>query len=98
MQESKKPNYINIFKEILAPAAVLYTMFVVYTAHEKNMENTQKINAMLVKYEQTLDAAIAGDEKTLARFKQNMNKVLDGMSAEEREIMKGLLELNRQGN
>ncbi len=58
------------------------------------MENSQKVNALLIKYEQTLDKAIASDKSSLSSYRKNVEKTLESLSPKERDILKGVLELS----
>lgn len=97
MTEQKKAPFISFKFDVMTFLALCGAMYLAYTAHTANMENTAKLNALLTKYEHTLDAAIAGDKVTLKRYRNNIKKTLDSLSPKERELMLALLKVERVG-
>ncbi|ARD24115.1 MULTISPECIES: hypothetical protein [Shewanella] len=75
---------------------LLIVLFFAYTAHKKNMDNADKMNNLLVKYEQTLDAAIAGDKVTLAQYQKNVKKAVASLSPKEKKLLLALLEIDNK--
>ncbi|WP_333972280.1 hypothetical protein [Alteromonas mediterranea] len=65
-----------------------------WQGYQQNMENSQKVNALLIKYEQTLDKAIASDKSSLSSYRENVEKTLESLSPQERDILKAVLELS----
>tara|TARA_B100002003_G_scaffold100855_1_gene93862 strand:+ start:653 stop:1138 length:486 start_codon:yes stop_codon:yes gene_type:complete len=65
-----------------------------WQGYQQNMENSQKVNALLIKYEQTLDRAIASDKSSLSSYRENVEKTLESLSPQERDILKAVLELS----
>ncbi|MDO6841227.1 hypothetical protein Q4602_17215 [Paraglaciecola chathamensis] len=96
MTEQTKAPFISFKFDVMTFIALCGAMYLAYTAHSANMENTAKLSSLLSKYEQTLDAAIAGDEVTLKRYRSNIKKTLDSMSPKERELMLALLKVDAQ--
>lgn len=96
MTEQTKAPFISFKFDVMTFIALCGAMYLAYTAHSANMENTAKLSSLLTKYEQTLDAAIAGDEVTLKRYRSNIKKTLDSLSPKERELMLALLKVDAQ--
>ncbi|ABG42591.1 hypothetical protein KO519_13395 [Paraglaciecola agarilytica] len=96
MTEQTKAPFISFKFDVMTFIALCGAMYLAYTAHSANMENTAKLSSLLSKYEQTLDAAIAGDEVTLKRYRSNIKKTLDSLSPKERELMLALLKVDAQ--
>ncbi|GAC23447.1 hypothetical protein GMES_1148 [Paraglaciecola mesophila KMM 241] len=96
MTEQTKAPFISFKFDLMTFIALCGAMYLAYTAHSANMENTAKLSSLLSKYEQTLDAAIAGDEVTLKRYRSNIKKTLDSLSPKERELMLALLKVDAQ--
>lgn len=96
MTEPTKAPFISFKFDVMTFIALCGAMYLAYTAHSANMENTAKLSSLLSKYEQTLDAAIAGDEVTLKRYRSNIKKTLDSLSPKERELMLALLKVDAQ--
>jgi hypothetical protein len=96
MTEQTKAPFISFKFDVMTFIALCGAMYLAYTAHSANMENTAKLSSLLTKYEQTLDAAIAGDEVTLKRYRSNIKKTLDSLSPKERELMLALLKVDGQ--
>lgn len=96
MIEQTKAPFISFKFDVMTFIALCGAMYLAYTAHSANMENTAKLSSLLSKYEQTLDAAIAGDEVTLKRYRSNIKKTLDSLSPKERELMLALLKVDAQ--
>lgn len=96
--EQKQPSRISFKFDITSFIGLCGAMYLAYSVHVKNVENTQKVNALLQKYEQTLDAAIAGDKVTLARYQANLEKILNSLTPEERKLMLSLLTTNNVKN
>lgn len=78
---------------LLSFAVALYLMF---DAHNANIENAEKMNRMLSKYEQQLDTLIVSDENTLKTYKQNIDKAVNSLSEEERQFIMRILEVDTQ--
>ncbi|WP_158972572.1 hypothetical protein [Paraglaciecola sp. L3A3] len=97
MTEPKKQSFISFKFDAMTFLALCGAMYLAYSAHTANMENTEKLSALLSKYEQTLDAAIAGDKDTLKRYRTNIAKTLESLSPKERELMLALLKVEKQG-
>ncbi len=96
MTEQTKAPFISFKFDVMTFIALCGAMYLAYTAHSANMENTAKLSSLLSKYEQTLDAAIAGDEVTLKRYRSNIKKTLDSLSPKERELMLALLKVDAE--
>ena len=96
MTEQTKAPFISFKFDVMTFIALCGAMYLAYTAPSANMKNTAKLSSLLSKYEQTLDAAIAGDEVTLKRYRSNIKKTLDSLSPKERELMLALLKVDAQ--
>ncbi|MGB3724931.1 MAG: hypothetical protein WA981_04130 [Glaciecola sp.] len=90
-----KPSFFTFKFDISTFIALCIAMYLAYSSHVANMQNTQKLNALLIKYEQTLDTVIASDKATLAQYQANMKKALAKLSPQERKLMMALLEIER---
>lgn len=73
---------------------MLVAIYFAYNAHLANMTNSQKMNQLLVKYEKTLDAAIAGDASSLKNYRKNVETVLAELSPQEKAILETALSLS----
>ncbi|WP_448547547.1 hypothetical protein [Thalassotalea fusca] len=101
---SQKDNDQNIYKkrllsfEINVPIviAVIGLLYLGYAGHQENMKNSRKLNELLVKYEKTLDTAIANDANSLKNYRKNVEKVLADLSPQEKAILETALRLSQQ--
>ncbi|MBA6373354.1 hypothetical protein H4J56_18215 [Colwellia sp. BRX8-4] len=87
----------SIFKfEINIP--VILTMglaiYLAFSSHQANLKNSEKINQLLVKYEKTLNSAIAGDPSTLKDYRKNLKRAVAGLSPQEKKILESVLALS----
>jgi hypothetical protein len=85
---------INVFELAVLGLAV----YLAFAAHQANVENSKKINQLLVKYEKTLDAAISGDPTTLKAYRDNLHRAVEDLSPEERKILESVLALSTSGS
>ncbi|MGS2719295.1 hypothetical protein [Paraglaciecola aestuariivivens] len=74
--------------------AILGLSILGYKGHHENLKNSQKINALLVKYEKTLDAAIANDKTSLNTYRKNVEKALSQLSPQEKALLEAALSLS----
>ncbi|WP_133407043.1 hypothetical protein [Parashewanella tropica] len=101
MPNNEKPNKQSLFTfEINIPVvfAVFCLLYLGYSGHQENMKNSQKINQLLLKYEKTLDTAIASDKKSLSNYRKNIENVLADLSPEEKRLLEATLSLSKGGN
>ncbi|MFT6896923.1 MAG: hypothetical protein ACJA13_001328 [Paraglaciecola sp.] len=96
MTEQSKNTFFSFKFDVMTFLALCGAMYLAYSAHTANMENTAKLSALLSKYEQTLDAAISGDKVTLKHYQANIQKTLESLSPKERELLLALLAVERK--
>jgi hypothetical protein len=93
--ETKKKKFSFEF-DVFSLMTLAVVLYLAYSAHTTNMKNAEKLNGLLSKYEQTLDAAIANDKVTLDRYQNNVKKAVQSLSPKERQLMLALLEIERK--
>jgi len=76
--------------------AVIALLYLGYAGHQENMKNSRKLNELLVKYEKTLDTAIANDATSLKNYRKNVEMVLADLSPQEKAILETALKLSQQ--
>ncbi|MFC0444591.1 hypothetical protein ACFOD1_04740 [Pseudidiomarina halophila] len=85
--------FFNIKIELSMLFSFGIAVYLMVTAHNANLENAQKLNEMLVKYEHQLDSMISSDQETLKIYKENLDKAASSLSDEEKEFLLRVLEL-----
>lgn len=95
MTETTTSKFINFKLDVWTFLALCGAMYLAYAAHMGNMQNTQQLSALLTKYEQTLDAAIAGDKNTFKQYQTNLKQAVQSLSPKERKLVLALLEIER---
>jgi hypothetical protein len=76
--------------------AVVGLLYLGYVGHQENLKNSRKINELLVKYEKALDSAIINDAKSFKNYRKNIEKVLSGLSTQEKEILETAMRLSEE--
>ncbi|MBH0027553.1 hypothetical protein I6F53_11210 [Pseudoalteromonas sp. SWN29] len=94
MTEQEKPRLITFKVDMTTFLALCAALYLAYSSHKANLKNTEKLSALLVKYEQTLDNAIKSDKATLQNYQENVRKAMSSLSPKEREFMDTLLSLD----
>jgi len=95
--DNNKPKQLNkwdICINILTIVGLLVAIFLANSAHQANLKNSEKINQLLVKYEKTLNSAIAGDPSTLKNYRKNLKQAVAGLSPQEKKILESVLVLS----
>ncbi|MCB4438474.1 hypothetical protein LHL20_19770 [Alteromonas sp. McT4-15] len=78
---------------VLGFGVALYFM---YSGHTATMENARKTSELLTKYETLLDSAIAKDADVLGTYKDNLKRVEDSLSPEEKRLLALLLDVKKE--
>lgn len=94
MTEQEKPKLISFQFDIATFLALCAALYLAYSSHLANLKNTEKLSALLTKYEQTLDNAIKSDKATLQAYQENVRKAMSSLSPKEREFMDKLLSVD----
>ncbi|MCL1059005.1 hypothetical protein CXF86_10655 [Shewanella sp. GutCb] len=96
MTTETKPKRFSFKFDVFSLMTLGVVLYMAFSAHTTNMKNAEKLNGLLSKYEQTLDAAIANDKVTLDRYQKNVKKAVQSLSPKERQLMLALLEIERK--
>jgi hypothetical protein len=94
MEQKEATKWVSFKVDVTTFIAICVAMYLAYSSHQANLENTRKLGALLAKYEQTLDTAIASDKVTLAQYEKNVKNALSSLSEEERALLKQLLDVD----
>lgn len=92
-EAQQKPSMISFQINVPVLAAMILTVYLAFSAHSANMENTKKINQLLVKYEKALDTAIINDPALFKTYQQNLSAALNDLSPEEKRILEAVTTL-----
>lgn len=94
MTEQEKPKLISFQFDVATFLALCAALYLAYSSHLANLKNTEKLSALLTKYELTLDNAIKSDKASLQTYQKNVRKAMSSLSPKEREFMDKLLSLD----
>lgn len=94
MTEQEKPRLITFKFDVATFLALCAALYLAYSSHQANLKNTEKLSALLIKYEQTLDNAIKSDKASLQSYQENVRKAMSSLSPKEREFMNKLFSLD----
>ncbi|MFT5807367.1 MAG: hypothetical protein ACI9LG_001658 [Moritella dasanensis] len=67
----------------------------VWYAHQSNLENIQKINDVIVKYETQIDKIILADDKKHTKYVSNLKRALSSLSKEERKVLLAIYSVDK---
>lgn len=74
---------------------VIPTLTAVWLAHQQNIENIEKLNSVIVKYETQIDKMILADDKKHAKYVSNLKKALSSLSKEERKVLLAIYSVDK---
>jgi len=74
---------------------VIPTLAAVWIAHQQNIENIEKLNSVIVKYETQIDKMILADDKKHAKYVSNLKAALSSLSKEERKVLLAIYSVDK---
>jgi len=74
---------------------VIPTLAAVWLAHQQNIENIEKLNSVIVKYETQIDKMILADDKKHAKYVSNLKTALSSLSKEERKVLLAIYSVDK---
>lgn len=93
-KQGKKKFSVRVFLEVtLMVATAAYAMYSMYDLNQKNIENTRKVEALIVDLNDRVDQFIASDDEVYNRYISNLQKSLDSLSEEEKELIKSIYDV-----
>ena len=74
---------------------IIPTLTAVWLAHQQNIENIEKLNSVIVKYETQIDKMIVADDKKHAKYVSNLKTALSSLSKEERKVLLAIYSVDK---
>jgi len=93
----KRPLSIRALLEILVLLVTAgYAIYSMHSLNQANIENTKKVEQLIVSLNERVDQFIASDDKVYNRYIKNLRKSLDSLNEDERKLVMSVYDVRQK--